>query len=228
MESENAEVRVPVTIIAAAIAEDDSVLIGCDSNNTEADTLRTGGQGRLRNHPAGPVAWSHAGNAGLVGHDFDEWLRSEQLPDNWDQLRDAAVRKLADLNDSRRHLVSPGGASPQPSDTSSCLLVGWLDTVEILELDETGKASYHTTLGFHAIGRGRTLFYAAFFTVMRYKLPGIDVEARLRLALDVACGLSRNRGRPVHIWRVSRNGIEDTSSPKHDGSGTSTNKPPAG
>lgn len=208
MNRRNTEVKTGVTIVAAVVEDGDSLLLGCDAQGCESGELKVRSQPKLQRHPSGKLAWSHAGNTGLVGSDFDCWLRPLSLPDKWDQLRDLAVDKLARLNGKQRRLVQKSGATPQVSDTCSCLMVGCLDSPQILELDAAGKASYYTPQGFHAVGDLK-LFYAAYRSALCFNGPNINAERRLRVALEVVCDLSLVSGRPIQMLRVSAGGIED-------------------
>jgi hypothetical protein len=122
-----------VTVIAAMVESDTSLLLAADSGETEMPgQLRSVFLGKLRRHPSAPLAWAATGDVQL-GKDFTMWLEKYEWPaPSWDVFRDQAAEQLARINGRRRALAKLAGVELSENDCASVLIAGWIDTPQIV------------------------------------------------------------------------------------------------
>jgi hypothetical protein len=198
-----------LTLIAALRESDTGVLIAADSGESETPgDLHSLQLYKLRQHPRAPLAWGAAGS-GQIGHvEFTRWLEGiERLPATWDRFQDRAAERLAQLNGRRRELARLACAPGAEGDTATVLIVGWLDRPEIVELDDSGGATAYWDRGFMAIGSGKPHALIAYRTLSLVPDAQLPPLQRLRWIMDVAAGMVRDCAPPVHVWRITRDGI---------------------
>jgi ATP-dependent protease HslVU (ClpYQ) peptidase subunit len=210
-----------VTVIVALAESEESILIAADSRETEAPgDLASVYLNKLKRHPSAHIVWATAGNGG-VGEAFSNWLAAvAPPPQTWRDMSDQAAEHLARLNGRRRELAELAKTQLQENDTTSVLLAGWLDSPEIVELDDRGIATPYFERGVCAIGTGKPHALIAYQALNH--IGGVSRLQKLWVVMSVATVMVHDCGPPVHVKRITADGVVDLASP------TPSSKPAAG
>jgi len=193
--------------IVAALKDGDSILIGADSGGVEnPGEIRLYGEDKLEEHPNGMIAWAYSGE-GVIGDNFTTWMKQHEWPPSgWQDFLDEATEYLARLNGRRRELMRLSGVKPGESDTTSILMVGYLDNVSfIIELEDNAMTTPYNE--FHAIGTAKPHAYIAKSALQGIKFkPGEII--RFHRIMEVSASMARGCELPVYIWRLTPQGID--------------------
>jgi ATP-dependent protease HslVU (ClpYQ) peptidase subunit len=90
------------------------------------------------------------------------------------------------------------------------LLAGWLNTPEIVELDDRGNVTLYFARGICAIGTGKPHALIAHRTLER--VTNVPPLEKLHWIMSVAAAMVYDCGPPVHIWRITAAGVTDALS----------------
>lgn len=202
-----------MTIIAAMRESEKSILIGADSGETDTNTgLRLINEKKLQLHPCLPLAWGACGNPAVGIDGFAEWLKKEQGFNDWKTFREACEDEMAKLSSRQVRIRKTIGLPDNLllSDGADILIVGFMENaLRILVVERDGKGSF-VSQNFHAIGIKPDYLAVCYKAIEKIRVPGyedfkniLDSGARSFLKCDP----------PIHIWRVSTDGVfsADTS-----------------
>jgi len=199
----------PMTIIAAMWESEDSILIGADSGETETTTnLRLINNNKLQRYsnPSIPLAWGAAGNPAIGIDGFAEWLRNHEPFTTWQGLKANCEDKMAELV-GRRNALRIKMNIPYnfiSRDDASVLLVGCLEnSLRMLEINQEA-IGYFIAQRFHTIGMNPAVIATNYRTIEQTRTPTLEDFARV---LDISARSFPQCDPPIHIWRVTREGI---------------------
>jgi len=195
-----------MTVIIALRESDTSILLAGDGEVSEEGALRLTLQ-KLRKHHSKPLAWGYIGNNIIDNEGFSQWLQSDKRPNEWIPFVQQAIKEFSELNGRQIQLVKSTGRIPTPKDMIACLLIGWLDKANIVELSESGKATSYIDAGFHAMGAGKVHAYTAqrvLSTIGGYK--PLDM---LNMIMEITTSLASGCGKPYWIWRITPDGVTE-------------------
>ncbi|MGE0599917.1 MAG: hypothetical protein AB7J35_10390 [Dehalococcoidia bacterium] len=200
-----------MTCIAATAESPEAILIAADSGQTEGETgLRGTFLGKLKRHPSEPVAWGNAG-AMAIFDGFDSWMTAFDWTRGWEIFKAEALDHLAGLNGAHRRMIRKSGVRPKAQsqgDAMQALVVGWNgDSPEILQFDDRGVRESYKHEGFYAIGSGGNIAIVA-HRALRI-VNGLPPLNRLLVAVAMAAEMDKQCGPPLHVWRVTREAIEE-------------------
>lgn len=202
----------PMTIIAAIFESDDSILVSADSQVTESPSmLRSLTALKLQSHNTAPLAWGAAGDYSL-GVRFSEWLREYEFPPkDRDKLRDDLSKKLAELNGKQRKIIKLSGVEVKEENLCDALIATWLDGPVIFDAENNGIATFVSReQGFKAIGSG-SYHFSLVYTAFQIIKPPASVAVLFHLAMRVAANKAQQCAEPIHVWRITKDGIKDIS-----------------
>jgi hypothetical protein len=201
-----------MTVIAALKESPDSILIAADSQTMEIEVtgqVRHSTSHKLQVHPKLPMAWGVYDNVS-IGVDFNEWLNQYHWAPSidWYDIQHQIAERLATLNGNQRRLCTIAGRLVQDSELCGALIVAFYGGVgRVFQVSGSGMASAKRELEFHAVGSGFIHANIAYKTIMRVK-PDSSAEDKLRTAVRIAAEDAPSCGPPVHIARVTSNGVE--------------------
>jgi hypothetical protein len=163
---------------------------------------------KLQSHPTGLLAWAIAGNVS-IGDPLTDWVKTcEWPPANSETFVDQVSAKVAELNGHQREMLKLANVQEKDQDTAIVLLVLCLDTLQVVVIDDRGAATRYRRdeFPFHAIGSDgphAKLIDAAY----RYVGANIPDVPRMNIVMSLASTKEPNCSLPIHIWRVSKQGI---------------------
>ena len=194
-----------LTVIVAIKESDSSVLLAADGEVLEGDAIREV-KAKLRKHPSAPLAWGATGNT-TIDYDFTKWLQEYAWPpSNEDVFREQLINKLSELNGKQRELTSLAKAQIKEDYLCSVSLVGYLNKLMLLELDDVGRASLYDGIGFQAIGSGKGHAWIAY--KMLKTASDLSQLNKLKIIMQTVITTAPRCGLPIEIWRVTEKGIE--------------------
>jgi hypothetical protein len=202
----------PMTVIAALQESPDSILIAADSQTMELQVtgqVRHSSNHKLQVHPKLPIAWGVYDNIG-IGAEFNEWLKQYHWAPlvEWYDVQQQIAEHLATLNGSQRRLCTIAGRLVQDSELCGALIVAFYGGIgRVFQVSASGMVSAKQEHEFHAVGSGFIHANIAYKTIMRVG-PNISAENKLRTAVQIAAEDAPTCGPPVHVARVTSNGVE--------------------
>lgn len=199
-------IKTLMTIIVALKESDTSILLATDSEVSEEGGLRLTKQ-KLREHRARPIAWGFGGDNVIHTEEFTQWLQSGERPKEWLPFAKEAIEEFAKLNGRLIQLVKLTQRNPTERDMVICLLAGWLDGPNIIELNERGKATSYWESGFHAIGGGKVPAYTAYKVISH--IGGYTPLDTLDMVMDIVTTLVDKCSKPYCIWRITPENITE-------------------
>lgn len=201
-----------MTVIAALKESPDSILIAADSQQMEIEAtgqVRHLTSHKLQAHPKLPIAWGVYDNVS-IGVEFNEWLKQFdwRYSNDWYGVQQQIAERLATLNGNQRRLCQIAGRFAQDSELCGALIVAFRDgTGSVFQVSASGMVAPKQEHEFHAVGSGFIHANIAYKTIMRVK-PEITAEDKLRAVVRIAAEDAPSCGPPVHIARVTSNGVE--------------------
>jgi ATP-dependent protease HslVU (ClpYQ) peptidase subunit len=205
-----------MTLIAAMRDTDGSILIGADSQMTDETSGIRYTVNKLKQHPSGKLAWGTAGAAPL-GETLSKWLEAYPSPlRDWESLSSAIRDKIVEINGDQRRAIKRSESEPGPSDGFDTLLAGYIDdTPRMLIIDDCGRSITAPEQVFNAIGaavQAKSILIGADYTLEllneRCGIAPLDAFLKMKLVLSAVAMEIEGCGLPIHIWRVSNEGIE--------------------
>lgn len=193
-----------MTIIAAIRENDDAILIGADSGSTEFTSgFRRTVDNKLQKHPTSPIAWGVAGSPYLGINLFSKYLQCLDPPKTWGELIQSSRSSLSDI--IRTEVEFAERAYTKPSQTVEILLAGWIDGKPgILTLTHDAPPDFEES-GFFTIGQEKNAMYLGHKILEDMQIPNLE-----KFSLLIRSGAESLSfcAPPVHIWRITKNGIE--------------------
>lgn len=198
--------RMNLTVIIAMKESSDALLIGADKMNIESNQLKVVVNTKLFKHPKENIVWGCAGDKEIARHEFNPWLQSFDIGNDWQVFKKKVADKIAELNGEQRARMRKAGVEPDDSSVISCLLVGWInEEPQIIEFTNDGKIASYIEDGFQAIGIQR-IPYGAYMATIHAEASN---EMKFKNILATTLSLAINCGKGYNIMRVTKNGVED-------------------
>lgn len=199
-------VRIDLTVIIAMKESNDALLIGADKMSIEGKALKVAGSSKLFKHHNKNIVWGCAGNKHIARGDFNPWLQSLDIGDDWQALKKTVADKIAELNGEQRARTIRAGIKPDENHVISCLLVGWIKgKPKIIEFTHDGKIASYIDDGFQAIG-AVVIPWSAYTAMSKVTRSN---EKKFKTILRTTVNLARDCGGGYDIIRVKRDNIEE-------------------
>jgi hypothetical protein len=196
-----------MTLVMALKENDQSILIGADSEQTDEHGLKSV-TAKLHQVKDLPLMCGTSGNADIGNRLFTGWLDGLTMAGaDWLQFSELASEHLSDLNGAQRQRSKSAMVQLTPGVfTADAILAGWLQGhPDIFALSEDGRFDSAWQRGFLAIETGShsaVAIYNCFKYLSRIGEIKLTPERIARLILDVVALTVPNCGPPVELWRI--------------------------
>ena len=187
-----------MTVVAALRSADpECFLLAADSQATDA-VMKTF-ESKLVKLSSVPLGLGVAGQS-AISQEMADWLEAYPWERaSWAALKHDAEEQLAKLNGKWRRLQRLSGKKPDPLDTTSALLVGYIaGEGRILKLTDRGPGEYVDQHPFAAIGSGEFHATVAYRTLVEFlrrngqpfprDKDGLAFVVSIAINMDPKCG----------------------------------------
>jgi hypothetical protein len=206
-----------VTIIAALMEADDSVLLSADTGlwDTATAGISQTGFDKLRRHPSAPVAWATHGDFDLGYNRFTPWLQNYKWPPkSWPVFVGDINEKVNLLNRGQRDAMRQAGIEPSEGELFGVVMIGVHEGVgHIVRFESHGTYQDVATTGFTAAGIAEP--HAAVARVILSNLiPEFNEQPpveQLRRIIESAIDANATCARPITMLRASGAGVVEIS-----------------
>ncbi len=202
-----------VTLVAVTV-QPDYILIGSDSQLTEAPEGLRSTIKKLQRHNSAPLAWGTSGNPALGIDRFTDWLKScPWPPKSKAAFQDSVAKKVAEINGKQREHCKSAGVDPTEEELFSVLVTAWIDDEAfVLAVDNRGVIASIEALSFHAIGSGRIFAKVVNTTINSLTTsPFSNWVERFRFTVTLVASIAPACSSPTAIWKLERSGITELS-----------------
>jgi hypothetical protein len=188
-----------MTAILAIKENETSILMATDTQAIENDVLWLKAD-KIFTHTKKRLAWSYSGNVGEITFGFNKWLESKGDSLTWDTIIQEGAGVFATINSKLRNLAQTATGKCETNNLADCLIVGFLEKPDIIELSSKGQITSYWRNGFHAIG-AKLPAYSIYETLNR--VSQYSHLQKIETIMDIITDIVVVCGKPYNVYRIT-------------------------